>query len=154
MESFEAACKFWDRAVRSFVEEAADLIGRPVGQADWTYSKRRTRVCDLDETGRRKRCAGGMGYLLRTDLRPEDAEAVWAAFQRFAAASGLGQVERLRNNEEGLSRYHFQAENGLRDALTCTVDLPGEWNSPHIGVSFFVGFRYRAQDMTEQEKAQ
>lgn len=147
MESFESACENWDRAMKKFAEHISHEI-MPITNIPWIYEKKRTKVCSVDDNGKKKRCAVGARCYSNAVLNNKDAYVVWNLFQQFAKAEGLDKIKRLQNNEKELGRYDFGAENTITgDEFSCSIYLLGKWNKPHISLAIFIGPRYRKIDL-------
>lgn len=148
MDSFETACKHWDTVFKDFVEQLSDGTISSLVNIQWIYEKKRTKVCSPDDSGKKKRCAAGPKYYSEISLNCEEANAIWKAFKLFSETNGLCKIERLRNNEKELGLYNFKAENkNTGDSFSCLISLPGEWNSPRILLSLFIGSRYQDKDL-------
>ena len=147
-ESFEAVCRVWEQRATAFVSALSDGGIPTLKNAEWTVWKKRVCACDPEPEGKRKRLAFGPRFSSSTPLNRTAANAVWKRFKLFAKEHGLSDVERLRNNEEGLGRYDFRAADPeTKDGFSCTIDLPGEWNVAGIHLSIVVGPRYRNEDL-------
>lgn len=147
-EAFEAVCSNWEQRVKAFVFQLSDGRIPTLKHAEWILHKKRVFVCAPDAEGKKKRGACGPYFSARTALNRTAADAVWKQFKQFAKEHGLDSVERLRNNEKELGRYDFRADDRVTgDGLTCSIYLPGEWNTAGIHLSVTVGPRYRNEDL-------
>jgi len=150
MDSFEKACKHWDAIMKRFAEQISDGMIQALTDTQWIYEKKKIRVCEPDDNGKKKRCAIGAGYYSNAILNSRDANAVWKVFKQFSETHGLRKTERLRNNEKELGWYNFRAENtSTDDKFSCSISLPGEWTKPNISLSLFIGPRYRDVDLLD-----
>jgi len=150
MDSFETACEYCGANLKEFVEQISAGTIPSLANGQWTYRKKKTRVCESDDSGKKKRCAIGERYYSHVPLNGKEANVIWKIFKQFSEVHGLHKIERLRNNEKELGRYDFRAENtSTNDIFSCSIYLPGEWNSPKISLSLFIGPRYRNVDLLD-----
>ena len=114
---------------------------------EWEFSKQKIGVCEPEEDGKKKRCRA-MDCRTEVYLENKDAEIIWSSFERFSIECGLGEIERLKNNEE-IGRYQFDAKcNDTGDEFSVSVILPGEWNvAPAVSLWAWIGARYRNIDL-------
>ncbi len=142
--SFECAKKMWESCISDF----AEIISSEISMVEkWEIRKMRVDVYSKDENGLKKRGGSLHKYFAKSELKKEDVEKIWSLFQDFSENISL-RVERWRNNEKDLNRYKFEATNdNTDDSLLCSINLPNEWNKPHISISVFVGARYRQIDL-------
>ena len=143
--SFESVCKY----ITGTMSEFKDLIVSKfevLQYIEWTYSKGTTKVCKADENGKKKCCKVGISYNSKVVLTDNIAVDIWNLFENHFKDSYLPNIERITGNEE-MGRYTFSAKNELRDEVLCVIQTPGEWNIPLIGISSYVGSRYKACDI-------
>ena len=150
MDSFENACRSWDIIMKKFAQHISDGRIQALTDTQWIYEKKQTRVCEPDDSGKKKRCAIGARYYSNALLNSKEANTIWKIFKQFSETHGLHKTERLRNNEKELGRYDFRAGNtSTGDEFSCSIYLPGEWNKPLISLSLFIGPRYRNVDFLD-----
>ena len=143
--TFESASKY----ITEIITDFKDLIVskyKELQDAEWTFEKGSTKVCKADENGKKKRCKVGISYTSKVVLTDKIAVDIWNLFENNFKDSYLPNVERITGNEE-MGRYAFSAKNELRDEVLCVIQTPGEWNIPLIGISSYVGSRYKACDI-------
>lgn len=142
---FESACK----CITELMSDFRDLIiskHSELQNAEWTFDKGSTKVCKADENGKKKRCKVGISYDSKVVITDNIAVDIWNLFENHFKDSYLPNVERITGNEE-MGRYAFSAKNELRDEVLCEIRTLGEWNIPLIGISSYVGSRYKACDI-------
>ncbi len=142
---FESACK----CITELMSDFRDLIVSKYTElqnAEWTFDKGLTKVCKADENGKKKRCKVGISYTSKIVLTDNIAVDIWNMFENHFKDSYLPNIERITGNEE-MGRYAFSAKNELCDEVLCVIQTPGEWNIPLIGISSYVGSRYKACDI-------
>ncbi len=142
--SFEKAKKMWEDYISNFTE----IISSEIPMINkWEIRKMRVDVYPKEKNGLKKRGGSLHRYFAKSELQKENVEKIWSIFKKFSENINL-RVERWRNNEKDLNRYDFKAINdNTDDSFSCSINLPNEWNSPHISVSVFVGPRYRQIDL-------
>ena len=143
--TFEFASKY----ITEIITDFKDLIVskyKELQDAEWTFEKGSTKVCKADENGKKKRCKVGISYTSKVVLTDNIAVDIWNLFENHFKDSYLPNIERIIGNEE-MGRYAFSAKNELRDEVLCVIQTPGEWNIPLIGISSYVGSRYKACDI-------
>ena len=143
--TFESASKY----ITEIITDFKDLIVskyKELQDAEWTFNKGATKVCTADEKSKKKRCKVGISYTSKVVLTDNIAVDIWNLFENHFKDSYLPNIERITGNEE-MGRYTFSAKNELRDEVLCVIQTPGEWNIPLIGISSYVGSRYKACDI-------
>ena len=148
-ESFEAVCSSWEQDIKEFILQISDGSIPTLRDVEWTFEKKRVFVIEPDANGKKKRGACGPYFSAYTSLNRTAAEAVWKKFKQFAKEHGLNHIERLRNNEKELGRYDFRATDTVtEDKFSCSIYIPGEWNTAGLHTSMTVSPRYRNEDLT------
>ncbi|NDV94295.1 hypothetical protein D0T84_05100 [Dysgonomonas sp. 521] len=143
--SFESAKKIWEEDISDFIKTISPEI--PFNNVEWEKRKMCINVYQTDENGFKKRGGSGYGYFAEVVLQKENVEKIWSLFEQFSNNYDL-KIERWRNNEKDLDRYHFEARNDkTNDSISCNINLPNEWNNPYVSISVFVGGRYRQIDL-------
>jgi hypothetical protein len=116
---------------------------KPLGEASWRYEKLHVKVCRPEEDGRRRRRGHGPRYKVDVRLTRPDVEVGWELFQRFAEEQGL-PVKRVADYEADYDQYFYEArDESTGDQVRLLMDLPGEWNIPHVAIGVWVGPRFR-----------
>ena len=145
MDSFEVATDTFLEMTVAFKENLVWAV-KLLETEDWCFHKGTTKVCQIDETGRKKRCRAGIAHHLKIELTNRDAEAIWQLFYDFFKETLLKTIERIDGNED-MGRYEFRAISQIGDEVRCSIYLPNEWNLPQIYLSGFVTARYRKVDL-------
>lgn len=144
LEIFEEACNYFSQNINEFKDILSVKLPK-LKKSEWIYDKGTTKVCQPDETGKKKRCKVGIEYGLKVELSAYDMDIIWNEFKTFFEKSYTSDMERISNNEE-LGRYEFVAKNAMGDEITCGIYLPNDWNIPQINILGFISARYRSVD--------
>ena len=145
---------------RARLENSTQELSRQLGAAiaplhgvAWQYEKLHVKVCPPDTDGRRRRRGHGPRYKVEARLTQADAELGWELFQRFADTLGLS-AKRITDFEAGYDQYFYEArDEQTDDQVRLLIDLPGEWNIPHVSIGVWVGPRYRSETPPDAEAA-
>ena len=143
-DSFELACDTFFEMIGTFKETLVKTV-KVLDNEDWRFYKGTTKVCQIDETGRKKRCRVGIEHQLQVGLTSTDAEAIWQMFYDYFKKTLLERIERVSGNEV-LGWYVFEATSQVGDQVTYRIYLPNEWYHPQIYLLGFVSARYRKGD--------
>lgn len=149
-ECYEVACKSFSEELKKLACQISIAVPT-LKDVEWQYDKKKTKVCDADENGRKKRMAVGEAYYSHeVNLTHKDALVIWKIFRQFAKDHGFNRLDRMKNNEKTLGWYKFEAEDTSHfDWFLCSINVPGEWSPPLISVRLVVGPRYRKADLQD-----
>jgi hypothetical protein len=140
--SFEDARKRLEDSTLELSHRLTAAI-EPLGGATWRYEKLHVKVCRPAEDGRRRPRGHGPRYKADVRLTRPDVEIGWELFQRFAAEQGR-PARRITDNENDYDQFFYEArDEQTGDQVRLLMDLPGEWNIPHVAIGVWVGPRFR-----------
>lgn len=143
-DSFELTCDTFFETLDTFKETLVKAV-KVLDNEDRRFYKGTVKVCQIDETGRKKRCRVGIEDQLKIELTSMDAEIIWQMFYEYFKRTPLEALERVYSNED-LGRSEFEARSQAGDQVTCSIYLPNAWNHPQIYFLGFLSARYRKVD--------
>lgn len=144
LDIFELSCEYFSQRISEFTKILQRKV-KKLEKVDWIYNKGTIKVCQIDETGKKKRCKIGLKYSSKIEISSSDVNIIWDEFKKFFENTYTSNIERISSNEE-IGRYEFMATNFKGDSIRCMIYLSGEWNIPQVSLSVFITARYKNVD--------